>query len=112
MAKIIFLPQQRSVEVNKGITLLQAARKARVSIRSRCDGHASCLMCKVELPAGQVGVNPPTMQEKVKLGEDSPWRLACQARVFGEVTVLVPEDPLKMAVREQLRKLKEDQGEH
>ncbi len=91
--------------MDNGVTVLEAARRAGVTLPTRCSGKASCLMCKVtvdEQEAAQLA--PPGEAEGRKLGSllDQGFRLACQAAVKGTVTVSVPEDPLKAAVRRRL----------
>lgn len=92
------------------MTLLDAGRRAGVSIRTRCGGRAACLMCKVNVERDHPGVTPPSLNERRKLGSDLERgiRLACQTRVAGNVTVNVPEDPLKAAIRKQLAKQQEE----
>jgi ferredoxin, 2Fe-2S len=106
--EITFLPEDKKVQVRPGITLLDAGRKARVQIRTRCGGKAACLMCKVKVE-NQTGLAPMNDNERNKLGGQAAlgYRLACQALVRGEVTVELPEDPLKAAIRAQLAKQQE-----
>lgn len=106
MPEIRFLPDGVRIRVKPGTTLLEAARKARVPVRTRCGGMAGCLMCKVKV-ADQQGLGPLTRQERIKLGPlaEQGVRLACQARICGDVAAEVPEDPLKAAVRRQLQRL-------
>ncbi|OBZ18791.1 ferredoxin [Bacillus sp. FJAT-27264] len=102
---VVFQPEGRHVVVNRGVTLLEAARKAGVTIATRCGGKAGCLMCKVTIDPEQTeGVRPPSEAERRKLGSaiEQGQRLACQAAVWGDVTVIVPEDPFKAAVRRKL----------
>ncbi|MFC3745834.1 2Fe-2S iron-sulfur cluster-binding protein [Paenibacillus sp. GCM10012306] len=102
---VVFQPEGRSVLVNRGVSLLEAARKAGVTIATRCGGKAGCLMCKVTIDPEQAeGVSPPSDAERRKLGSaiEKGQRLACQAAVWDDVTVTVPEDPLKAAVRRKL----------
>jgi 2Fe-2S ferredoxin len=109
--EVTFEPDQKKIQVKPGTTILEAGRKARVPIRTRCGAKAACLMCKV-IVADPGGLAPLTYNEKMKLGglEEKGYRLACQAKVLGNVTVAVPEDPLKAAVREQLarQRMEED----
>ncbi|WP_239614134.1 2Fe-2S iron-sulfur cluster-binding protein [Cohnella mopanensis] len=110
--KITFLPDDRSVSVRSGTTLLDASRRAGVAIRTRCGGVAGCLMCKVNVAEDQKGfLQPPTLAETRKLGSmlSEGVRLSCQARVKGDVTVTVPEDPLKAAIRKKLAEQQEDE---
>jgi ferredoxin, 2Fe-2S len=108
---VTFLPDGRTVNVRSGSTLLDASRRARVNIRTRCGGVAGCLMCKVHVMNEQAAaLHPPTAAEMHKLGSmlESGTRLSCQARVKGDVTVIVPEDPLKAAIRKKLAEQEED----
>jgi 2Fe-2S ferredoxin len=102
---VVFQPGGRRAVVNRGVTLLEAARKAGLTIATRCGGKAGCLMCKVTVDRQHAeGVKPPGEAERRKLGSavDNGQRLACQTAVWGDVTVTVPEDPLKAAVRRKL----------
>ncbi|MEV2858438.1 2Fe-2S iron-sulfur cluster-binding protein [Paenibacillus larvae] len=109
---IRFEPQGKVVEVRPGTSVLDAARKAGVVIRTRCGGKAGCLMCKIQVtkPSGLSKANDP---EKRKLGSlaDKGTRLSCQAKIIGNTEVIIPEDPLKAAVRAQLEKQRKEQEE-
>ncbi|MDF2671300.1 MAG: ferredoxin [Paenibacillus sp.] len=107
--EITFLPNNKKIAVKPGTTILEAAGKARIQIRSRCGGNASCLMCKVTVGDSAL-LQPITENEARKLGDlaEQHIRLACQARVTGDVTVIIPEDPLRAAVRAQLAKQQEE----
>ncbi|MCZ8520546.1 MULTISPECIES: 2Fe-2S iron-sulfur cluster-binding protein [Paenibacillus] len=110
-AEVTFLPDGKKVTVRPGTSLLDASRRARVTIRTRCDGKAACLMCKVRIPEGlESGLAEPGKNERLKLGgqEKEGFRLACQAKVTGTVSVEIPEDPLKAAIRKQLEKGQEE----
>jgi ferredoxin, 2Fe-2S len=104
-----FYPDNRKIQVRPGSTVLDASTKARVLIRTRCDGKMACLMCKVIIK-DQSGLRPIKFDEELKLGGliDSGYRLACQACVVGDTHVTIPEDPLKAAIRAQLAKQRED----
>jgi len=106
--QVYFSPNRKSIQVRKGLTLLEAGNKARVIIRTRCGGNASCLMCKV-IVADQSGITPLNLNEQLKLGDlqNQGYRLACQAHVVDDTHVEIPEDPLKAAIRLQLAKQKE-----
>jgi len=109
-ALITFMPEGKSAQVRPGTTVLLAAAKARVHIRTRCGGNAACLMCKIKAAPGSA-LSPPQAGELRKLGalRHEGYRLACQARVAGDSVVSVPEDPLRAAVRRQLEKNRERQ---
>lgn len=110
--EVTFLPDHKKTSVRPGTTLLDAGRRARVNIRTRCGGRAACLMCKL-IVEDQSGLSPVSGNERLKLGDlvQRSYRLACQARVTNHVTATIPEDPLKAAVRAQLAlQQQEDQG--
>lgn len=109
--EITFLPENKKTLVRAGTTLLDAARRAKVHIRTRCGGKAACLMCKVHVATNE-GLMPHTTAEALKLGElrGEGIRLACQARVRGDSSVVItlPEDPLKAAIRKQLARQEQE----
>jgi uncharacterized 2Fe-2S/4Fe-4S cluster protein (DUF4445 family) len=108
---VTFLPDNRTVSVRSGTTLLEASRRAGVSIRTRCGGVAGCLMCKVHVAVDQASrLQAPTQAETYKLGSllTDGVRLSCQARVVADVSVSVPEDPLKAAIRKKLAEQQEE----
>ena len=106
---ITFLPSGRTVSVRKGTSVLDASRRAGVPVRTRCDGKAACLMCKVTCGNG-IGLSPLSDNERRKLAGQGQMgtRLACQARILGNAVVEVPEDPLRAAVRNQLMRQAEE----
>ena len=103
MPIVRFLTEDTKIEVRPGTTLLDASRKAKIAIRTRCGAKASCLMCKVSVD-DQLGLNPPNQNEVLKLGSllQKGIRLSCQATIRSDVIVIVPEDPLKAAIRAKL----------
>jgi 2Fe-2S ferredoxin len=108
--EVHFLPDNKRVKVRVGTSLLDASRSAKVSIRTRCGGKAACLMCKVVV-LEQNGLETPNRNELVKLGSlvEEHYRLSCQAKICGDVTAIVLEDPLKAAIRRQLALQAEDE---
>ncbi|WP_166239338.1 2Fe-2S iron-sulfur cluster-binding protein [Paenibacillus turpanensis] len=107
--KVTFLPEGKTSEVRPGTTLLEAARRAGIVLRTRCGGKAGCLMCKVHA-ADVSSLEKPAHNELLKLGAavNEGVRLACQAKVARDTEVHVPEDPLRAAIRKQLEQQKED----
>lgn len=108
------LPSGRSVQVSAGTTVLQAIRRAGVSLPVRCDGRAACLMCKVQVQPKEQGtgdgLSAPNAAEQRKLGSQlqEGIRLGCQARIEASTTIVVPEDRLKAAIRRQLEQQNDD----
>ncbi|MEK3716093.1 2Fe-2S iron-sulfur cluster-binding protein [Paenibacillus sp. FSL R7-0333] len=111
---VTFLPEQRTASVKHGVTLLEAVRKAGIVLPTRCGGKAGCMMCKVSVEhTDAAGLRPPAEAEKRKLGSllNEGVRLACQAAVWGDVQVHIPEDPLKAAVRRRLEAARRGESE-
>lgn len=111
---ITFLPGTRRISVGYGVSLLEAVRKAGIVLPTRCGGKAGCLMCKVSIdPGDSTALRPPAEAERRKLGSllDEGVRLACQAAVWDDVCVHIPEDPLKAAVRRRLEAARRGEAE-
>lgn len=109
--EVHFWPDDKKISVRAGTTLLDAGRRAKVHIRTRCGAKAACLMCKVKVnDYSSKGLAPMNVNERLKLGSQAEegYRLACQARVIGPVQVTIPEDPLKAAIRAQLARQAEE----
>jgi len=90
--------------IEEGKTLLDAARDLGVDIESVCGGKLVCGRCAVEVKDGSTGeqvvksvkqpLSPPADKELEQLARrelDGKYRLACSARVQGDVEVYVPE---------------------
>lgn len=96
--RVSFLPDGADAWVTTGVTLLSAATSARVAIDAPCGDRGVCGKCRVQ---AEGALEPPTRAERVLIDAEElheGWRLACQARVAGDVTVRVPERALKPAV--------------
>jgi uncharacterized 2Fe-2S/4Fe-4S cluster protein (DUF4445 family) len=87
--KINFLPDNKSIQVEKDKTILSAAISAGVSINSTCGGDGICGRCKVVVQQGQVKSQPNgiiTAQEK-----KNKVYLACLTTVHSDLEVLIPD---------------------
>lgn len=91
MVKINFITHNMAVEVEKGTTILEAARKAGITIESPCNAAGTCGKCKVKVANKslenilQNGQHHLSAEEKA-LG----FVLSCQAKVIGNVDVEIP----------------------
>jgi 2Fe-2S ferredoxin len=96
MSKITFLPENKSGEVPEGTTLLEAAEILDVALNHECGGVASCSTCRIRLAEGysmadtlsEIDVDEREVLEREQLG--GSYRLACQARVKKDLTVVIP----------------------
>jgi len=96
--KVIFYPEEKVVEVNKGTSLWEAAKQAGVYINSVCGGDGICGKCRLILKEGAVETESTTLltREEVKKG----YLLACQTRAKGNVVIEIPPES-----REEKRKI-------
>lgn len=93
MARITFLPDGRSFEVSDGETILEAAERLGIALNHECGGVASCSTCRIQVKEGAAGLSNIDLDEREVLEReqlDGGYRLACQARLHGDVTVTIP----------------------
>ena len=96
--KILFLPDNIEISVDKGANLYSAAIAAGVHINASCGGTGVCGTCKVLIKSGLVNSSP---SGKIQSAEyDQGFRLACKSTVNSDLTVFIPvESRLDRAVR-------------
>ena len=88
--RLTLLPDNRSFQVEPGVTILSAAQKGGVEITATCGGRGRCTSCRVKFVTGSIP--PPTIMDELQLGNDlvrEGYRLSCQCRVSESVTVQV-----------------------
>jgi uncharacterized 2Fe-2S/4Fe-4S cluster protein (DUF4445 family) len=89
-ARVTFHPEGVAIDVERGATLLDAARSAGVLIASICGGDGICGRCRVQVRSGTVDADPTALltREEIQQG----YVLACQTRVVDHVEVTVPPE--------------------
>lgn len=88
--KVLFLPDNKTVETEENRTILSAAISAGIYINSSCGGDGVCGRCKVILKKGKV-VTLPTgrvSQEEKKRGV----HLACLATIHSDLEIEIPPE--------------------
>jgi uncharacterized 2Fe-2S/4Fe-4S cluster protein (DUF4445 family) len=95
-ASVTFLPSNKTIEVDKGSTLLEAAHKGDIYINARCGGKGVCGSCKVKLDKGKLECEDSPLFDKNK---DRGFVLACKAEVIGDVVISVPEENKARALK-------------
>lgn len=98
MTKLTFLPHPaicpdgRTIEVEPGISICDAALNAGIAIEHACEKSCACTTCHVIVRKGFEGLTPAEEKEEDLL--DKAWglepesRLSCQARV-GQTDLVV-----------------------
>jgi len=95
VARVTFQPAGRTVVVDSGTLVIDAAETAGVALPANCGGVCACTTCHVWVERGAETLSPIAEREDDKLceaaGVRADSRLACQARVGeGDVVVRIP----------------------
>ena len=87
-AQIRFLPDGRSIEVDHGTTVLEAARRAGLPMASACGARAICGRCGVYVVGAALRPEDPLERDvKARNRVDPRQRLACCIPVAGDLEV-------------------------
>ena len=95
--EVIFEPLGRTVRIRPGISLLEAAAKAGITINSACGGDGICGRCKMIVKEGRIAgdVSPLLTRDEIQSG----IVLACLSFVETDLVVEIPEET---AAREKI----------
>jgi 2Fe-2S ferredoxin len=93
--KIKILPLERVIEAAEGATIMEAAHEYGLYWPTTCGGEGICTSCACTIEDGEANLEPIGRGELKTLAEEFSeaavrarrLRLACQARVHGDVTV-------------------------
>jgi len=89
---VVFTPQQKSVSVETGASLLEAAGKADIVISNVCGGDGICGRCKMIVKEGSVREEATMLltREEIQRG----CVLACQSFVESDLEIEIPAETL------------------
>jgi ferredoxin, 2Fe-2S len=95
MPKVKILPLDREIEAQEGATIMEAAHAHGLYWPTTCGGEGICTSCACTIEDGESNLDPIGRGELKTLAEEMGeatvrarrLRLACQARVHGDVTV-------------------------
>ncbi len=89
--EVLYQPFDKTTRVPPGTTLFSAAHWIGLPIDSTCGGRGTCGKCKVQVLQGGLEVTPSD-RKQLRPGElEEGWRLSCQAKVYQDTIVSVPE---------------------
>ena len=88
--KVTFMPLNETIEVEKGITIFEAAARAGIYVSSICGGDGICGKCKVIIKDGKVISHPTTLLKREEIKEG--YVLACQTEVEYDTVVEIPPE--------------------
>ncbi len=88
MHTVRFVPHNKEISVPDGETLIRAALEAGVHVNASCGGEGVCGKCRVIIENGTVdgGISEKLSKADIENG----YRLACQARITGDLVVRIP----------------------
>ena len=89
--EVTYRPYDKSTRVPSGTTLFSAAHWIGLPIDTTCGGRGTCGKCKVQVLQGSREITIADRKELTAAELDAGWRLSCQAKVYDETVVLVPQ---------------------
>lgn len=94
--RVTFLPMNKTVEAKEGTPLLDIALDHGIELEHNCGGNCACSTCHIIVKEGMDHLTPIHVDEEDQLDEADGLtlssRLACQARILGDVVVEIPHD--------------------
>jgi adenylate cyclase len=86
----VIYPDGRSVRIPKGLSVLDASRRAGIPHAALCGGRARCSTCRVRVLLGLERLplqSPVEARVLARLGADRAVRLACQLKPVADISV-------------------------
>jgi uncharacterized 2Fe-2S/4Fe-4S cluster protein (DUF4445 family) len=90
--KIRFLPDGKTVDVEAGTTLMEAAQKEEVQINNLCGGKGVCGRCRVKVANGKIRADKHSISLLSKEEILEGYVLACQTKVDSDMEILIPAE--------------------
>jgi uncharacterized 2Fe-2S/4Fe-4S cluster protein (DUF4445 family) len=87
--EVKFLPSEKIVQVESGVTLLEAAGKAGITLHHLCGGHGQCGRCRMSIVEGNVSGGSSSILSSEET--DNGIVLSCIAHVEGNITAEIPD---------------------
>jgi len=95
--RVLFQPDNKEIRVSEGATLLDAALAGDIPLNASCNGKGSCGKCKLILESGSgKSIDTPLLTQQEK---ENNYVLACQTRVYGDISVRIPEETLEKKLK-------------
>jgi ferredoxin len=113
MPSVKFVSEKKTIEVPPGSNLRREALKAAIELYPgihkvfNCHGWGLCASCCVQIKKGKENVSPQTFRERLRMilgmftstarkGHEDELRLACLARVLGDVEIETKPDIMNL----------------
>ncbi len=89
---VTFLPDQKNIKVEAGKSILYAANKAGLQIKSSCGTEGTCGRCKVRVLEGNYYYEENFSSNLSKKLRDEGFVLACKSYVNDNLTIEIPQE--------------------
>ncbi|MBW1887973.1 MAG: DUF4445 domain-containing protein [Deltaproteobacteria bacterium] len=89
---VTFLPDEKSIEVEEGTTIADAARPAEVFINNLCGGEGVCGECRVQIITGDAEANDHSSMFFSQDEIDKGFVLSCQTPIHSGMEVNIPPE--------------------
>jgi 2Fe-2S ferredoxin len=93
MAKVTFLPENRSLIGDIQDSILQTALDNDLAMDHNCGGNCACTTCAVAVSVGHCHLSPMSSEERDRLEENDRLlpdvRLGCQSRIVGDGNIVL-----------------------
>jgi ferredoxin len=83
--------QIKTVTGDDGKTILRIALDNNIPMEHACGGNGFCTTCISRIQKGAENVSKRSDREENMGITSEPYRLSCQTRVHGDITVEIPE---------------------
>ncbi|MCS6989383.1 MAG: 2Fe-2S iron-sulfur cluster-binding protein [Chloroherpetonaceae bacterium] len=86
------------LEVDEGTSILHACMENAIHLQHNCGGVCACSTCHVIIKKGMENLPEMSDEEEEQLDEaiglTLSSRLGCQAKIYGDVTALIPDQSI------------------
>ena len=90
--QVKFFPYEKTVEIEEGTTIAEAAQRGDVFINNLCGGEGVCGECRVQVLKGEVRVEEKISAFFSQQELDEGFVLACQTKIHGDLEVEIPPE--------------------
>jgi uncharacterized 2Fe-2S/4Fe-4S cluster protein (DUF4445 family) len=90
--KVKFLPNETTVDVEAGTTVMEAAERADVHINNLCGGKGICGRCRVKITGGQIRADRHSISLLSKEEITEGYVLACRMKIDSDMEILIPPE--------------------
>jgi uncharacterized 2Fe-2S/4Fe-4S cluster protein (DUF4445 family) len=94
MHKIKFLPEDKEIEVNDGLSIMEAAQAAGIYINNLCGGNGVCGKCRVQVANSRIHADIHSISFLSKGEITEGYALACQTKIDSDMKIIIPPESI------------------